>query len=146
MPKIMKGGVEYVAGGAWEGTQAEYDALQTIDPSITYYITDGIADALLPKYSLTEQVVGQWIDGRPVCELTVDLGTTITLPQQDWYTTSISNSDKPIMLSATSISPTGMCFPLGCTRDSGTTLKVFNVRNTTVSCSMLIIKYVKSSS
>ncbi len=127
-------------------TQAEYDALPTIDPTITYYITDGVADALLPKYSLTEQVVGQWIDGRPVCELTVDLGTTITLPQQDWYTTSISNSDKPIMLSATSISPTGMCFPLGCTRDSGTTLKVFNVRNTTVSCSMLIIKYVKSSS
>ena len=97
-------------------------------------------------YSTDEQVVGTWIDGKSVCELTVNLGTTVTLPQNDWYTTDIPNSDKAIMLSATSVSSTGMCFPLGFTRDSGTTLKVWNTRSGTASCSMLIIRYVKSSS
>lgn len=96
-------------------------------------------------YSTNEQVVGTWIDGSTICERTYTYSTPITLPNTDWYTTDIPNSDKAIILSVTSISATGMCFPLGCTRDSGNTLKVFNLRTSAVSCSALIIRYVKSS-
>ena len=97
-------------------------------------------------YSTNEQVVGTWIDGSTICERTYTYPTPISLPNTDWYTTDIPNSDKSIILSAISISAAGMYFPLGCTRDSGTTLKVFNLRTSTVACSALVIRYVKSSS
>lgn len=33
----------YTPTGAWVGTQAQYDAIATPDPNVTYYITDGYA-------------------------------------------------------------------------------------------------------
>lgn len=49
MPKIIKNGRVY--GGApsesvWEGTQAQYDAIENKDPNITYYITDGAVEPI----------------------------------------------------------------------------------------------------
>lgn len=43
MPKIIKDGITYGAAPSsevWEGTQAQYDALTTKDPDVTYFITD----------------------------------------------------------------------------------------------------------
>ena len=97
-------------------------------------------------YSTTEQVIGTWTDGRQVCELVVELQSEVILSGWNWYSTDISNSDKAIMLSATSISSSGMCFPLGCTRDSDGILKIMNLRNANVSCKTLIIRYVKTAS
>lgn len=33
-------------GSTWEGTQAEYDALATHDPNVTYFITDGASSTI----------------------------------------------------------------------------------------------------
>lgn len=51
MPKIMHKGVSYGGGGGTGGggnhvelTQAEYDALTSIDPNTVYFITDGDED------------------------------------------------------------------------------------------------------
>lgn len=60
-------------------TQAQYDALVaggTVDPSIIYFISDGIPSSSLHNYSTTEKAVGKWIDDSTVYEK-VCTGTTI---------------------------------------------------------------------
>lgn len=52
MPKIIKGGVEYGSApnnSTWEGTQAQYDAIVSPDPNVTYYITDGVVNPMPAK-------------------------------------------------------------------------------------------------
>jgi hypothetical protein len=49
MPKIIKNGLVYGAApssNVWEGTQAQYDAIENKDPNITYYITDGAVEPI----------------------------------------------------------------------------------------------------
>lgn len=49
MPKIIKNGRVYGAApssNVWEGTQAQYDAIENKDPNITYYITDGAVEPI----------------------------------------------------------------------------------------------------
>lgn len=133
----------------WEGTQAQYDALVaggTVDPNIVYFISDGVPSPIGHTYSTTERAVGTWIDGKSVYELTIDLGSSVTLPSQDWYTTNIPNSDKAMILNARSVSPVGMVFPLAASRDSGSTVRLWNMRNSTVACQYIILEYVKASS
>lgn len=100
MGLIMRNGVSYFGDGAVELTQAEYDALPTSEKlnGTTYYISD--ATSLFPagsisydnsssglvatnaqgaineltnrnKYSTTEHLVGTWVDGKPIYEVTV---------------------------------------------------------------------------
>ena len=52
MPKIIKGGVEYGSApnsSTWEGTQAQYDAIVSPDPNVTYFITDGVVNPMPAK-------------------------------------------------------------------------------------------------
>lgn len=130
-------------------TQAQYDALVaggTVDPNIVYFISDGVPSPIGHNYSTTEHAVGTWIDGKSVYELVVNLGSSVTLPSQDWYTTNIPNSDKAMILNARSVSPVGMMFPLAASRDSGSTVRLWNMRNSTVACQYIILEYVKASS
>ena len=60
-------------------TQAEYDALQTIDPNITYYITDtnGNNDQFQPIiYSEEEREIGVWTNGKPLYEKSLSPNVT----------------------------------------------------------------------
>ena len=64
-----------------EVTQAEYDALPSskLTDGIAYFIKDaggGGGGSSSHNYSTTEQVIGTWIDGKPVYEIVVT-GTTI---------------------------------------------------------------------
>ena len=52
MPKIIKGGVVYGSApndSTWEGTQADYDAIVSPDPNVTYFITDGVVNPMPAK-------------------------------------------------------------------------------------------------
>ena len=75
-------------------TQAEYDALVsggTVDPNITYFITDGLPNGQMHNYSLAEHIVGSWIDGSIVYEK-VCTGTT----NQDTAPVLVEGVDKII--------------------------------------------------
>lgn len=60
-------------------------------------------------YSTDEQVVGTWIDGKPVYQKVVDLGSNVTIGTS-WYNTNVSGSDIAIIPSAFSIANTGTFF------------------------------------
>ena len=42
------------------------------------------------NYSTTEQVVGKWIDGKPIYEITFDLGSDKAISNTSWYTSIVS--------------------------------------------------------
>lgn len=62
-----------------EVTQAEYDALPAtkLTDGIAYFIKDaggGGGGSSSHNYSTTEQVIGTWIDGKPLYEITQNIG------------------------------------------------------------------------
>lgn len=69
-------------------------------------------------YSTTEKMVGQWIDGKPIYQKTINVGA---LPNSATVLINhnISNIDKVIGLNAVGISSTGGCLPLPYTYASG---------------------------
>ena len=69
------------ADGTWQsgggGSTVSVDQVVTSGTEIGGVTIDGVRTALFApkhKYSTTEQVVGKWIDGKPLYELTVNLG------------------------------------------------------------------------
>lgn len=80
------------SGGTWEGTKAQYDALPSHDPDVTYYITDGVANIYhisdLADVSITSATAGQsliydtatsrWVNGRAGTGLYTVTGTQTT--------------------------------------------------------------------
>lgn len=64
-----------------EVTQAEYDALPSskLTDGIAYFIKDaggGGGGSSSHNYSTTEQVIGTWIDGKPLYEITLNITPT----------------------------------------------------------------------
>ena len=71
-----------------EVTQAQYDALPAtkLTDGIAYFIKDGTSPTYDNEYSTTEKVIGTWIDGKPVYQLTVELSTfTIPTSGSAWW-------------------------------------------------------------
>lgn len=59
-----------------------------------------------------EKIVGQWIDGKPVFEKVYDLGSNITISDNNWYVvSSISTSDKFIVM-GWGLRDDGVYFPI----------------------------------
>lgn len=87
-----------------------YDSISTSTGSITLTYTAQASDVQvkvlvdargtresLHTYSTTEKVVGTWIDGRPVYEITLDVNTTLSSGENTLYH-SISNLDMCIFI------------------------------------------------
>lgn len=74
-----------------EVTQAEYDALPNSKNSngIAYFIKNaGDSGGIKHKYSTDEQVVGTWIDGKPIYERVIDC-TEFSASANTWKDTGI---------------------------------------------------------
>ena len=81
-----------------EVTQAEYDALPAtkLTDGIAYFIKDaggGGGGSSSHNYSTTEQVIGTWIDGKPLYEKSFYLPSTITINNSSWTSSGVSISD-----------------------------------------------------
>lgn len=63
-------------------------------------------------YSATEQVVGSWIDGKPIYERTVDLGVNQLIPQNSWYASGIVISDVALLIEVKGIGEAGAAYNL----------------------------------
>lgn len=82
-----------------EVTQAEYDALPAtkLTDGIAYFIKDaggGGGGSSSHNYSTTEQVIGTWIDGKPVYECTFYLATASLSSKEFAISTGLSDIKK----------------------------------------------------
>lgn len=52
------------------------------------------------SYSTEEQVIGQWIDGKPLYRKVYKLPTNFVIPANAWATTGIPSTDKEIIINS----------------------------------------------
>ena len=52
------------------------------------------------SYSTEEQVIGQWIDGKPLYRKVYKLPTNFVIPANAWTTTGIPSTDKEIIINS----------------------------------------------
>lgn len=106
--------------------------------------TDGIP---MHHYSTNEQVIGTWIDGKPLYQRTWDFGSNITINSNAWTNTTISvagNSIKAIINSkATNDGGTNYNF-IACNTDQ-TYVQVLQTRNASIVVRYLTLEYTKST-
>jgi hypothetical protein len=69
-----------------------------LQPAGSYVTNSELQEAVKHNYSTTEQVVGTWIDGKPVYECTFSLGNIAK--NSDWAATSYSMPNIDCMISA----------------------------------------------
>lgn len=85
-----------------ELTTAQYNALPSSDKndaSKVYYLTDypsgggsgGGSSSI--KYSTDERVIGEWVDGKPIYEITYVPATTLHTNGSTWLNTGMAISD-----------------------------------------------------
>lgn len=139
-------------GKQQEVTQAQYDALVqagTVDPTVEYFIkdTNGDGQTFQPViYSEEEREIGVWTDGKPLYERTFVLASELTVANQDWTVTPISNSGMETIVEGSGISSGGSCFKLfgfGC--NTGDYVRVWGTRENGVQIKTFILRYTKST-
>ena len=98
------------------------------------------------KYSTEEQVVGTWIDGKPVYELTCVLPSTVSIGTSNWTTFSgISTADWDLVIGATCIKDTGVMFPIGGSRRGANNIFEAKAAISGAEANVLIIRYTKTT-
>lgn len=106
---LPKGNLQYFLqklkgkiGTPTELTTAQYNALPSSDKndaSKVYYLTDypsgggSSGGSGLIKYSTDEHVIGEWIDGKPIYEITYVPATTLHTTGSTWLNTGMAISD-----------------------------------------------------
>lgn len=80
MGKLILNGVEY-GGNSKELTYAEYLALSTAEKNngTIYFVTDAptVRGGGGMNFSTTEQVIGYWVTGKPLYQITVPTGGSV---------------------------------------------------------------------
>ena len=63
-------------------------------------------------YSTTEQVVGTWVDGKPIYEITIELPSYVTISNTDWTSIGILASSLNVnkFIHCTAYTSTGTCW------------------------------------
>ncbi len=101
----------------------------------------------IPKhtYSTTEQVVGTWIDGKPIYECTYDLGQDESVSSTAWFSTGITIADIERVVNAQSINSGGTFYPVmvACSNDN---ISIEACRdNNMIAVRYLTIQYTKTT-
>lgn len=143
------------ADGSWQrgagGSVVSADQQISSGIEIGGVTIDGVRTAFYaPKpsqdYSTTEQVVGKWIDGKPIYQCVYQLPSTLNVPSNSWTATSVSNTNMKAIIKATAINSTGTLFDfLGAARDSGNYVKLLQVRPSGIEINTLILQYTKTT-
>ena len=98
-------------------------------------------------YSTDEKVVGTWIDGSTIYEITDEFTSAITINSGAWANTEIANANINRIIDITAYSSTGTLWRcLGGNRDIGDYVQILNTRSSAISVSAVTIRYTKSSS
>lgn len=99
----------------------------------------------LHKYSLTEQVIGTWVDGKPLYEKTFS-GLSIDLPSMSWVNTNkaISNCKKCVNIICSGLTSTISAIGDIRTNENGA-IYLMGMRNVMVTLTEFTIQYTKTT-
>lgn len=119
MGKIILNGVEYVGGGSENGH----------------------------NYSTSEQVVGTWVDGKPVYETTYVFQSDVRINASSWEDTPIPNSGIKRIISCETSNLQGAFWQvLGAAIDTGDYVRFFNGRsNNFIDVGVVVLRYMKTA-
>ena len=97
-------------------------------------------------YSTSEKVIGTWIDGKPLYEITVEFSSEITVNNNTWTNTTITTTDKKAIVNVIGINQTGTCWNmLSANCDNGSYVQVYHTRGTIITIKTLTIQYTKTT-
>lgn len=98
-------------------------------------------------YSTTEQVVGTWIDGKEVYELTIALSSSVNISTGSWSQfTDIITTDWFLVIEAVGLrTNSGVYVPVYASHNANTNLELRGI-SSTFDIDYIIVKYVKSAS
>lgn len=149
--KFLRADGSWQNGGGGGGSTVSVDQVVTSGTEIGGVTVDGVRTAFFaPKplhtYSTNEQVVGTWIDDKPIYERVYELPSTLSLASNTWTNTSVSNANMKAILKATGITTYGTLFDFfGAARDSGSYVRLLSTRPSGVDINVLILQYTKTT-
>ena len=160
MGKIMHGGIEYSGGGGGGGGSSTFAGLSDVSLS-------NLADGQVPKYNATtqkwenanessgggvnystaEQVIGTWIDGKPLYQKTFDLTSDVNIPSNTWTDVNISNSGMKALIYIICANNAGaaLCGFSATLNTSGNNIRILQSRNAAVGVRYVTIQYTKNT-
>lgn len=133
------GGTTVIANPAGTAT----DTLNKLQVGATIYDVPSGGGSSGHTYSLTEQIVGTWIDGRTIYEITYDLGSDISISNTGWTTLSVQVSNFGGVISGMALTERfGTSTPVMVTFNASNYLQLQSVRNSyTSTCRYLVLQY-----
>ena len=98
----------------------------------------------LNSYSTTEQVVGTWIDGKPIYRKVYTFTTSFTLTNSTWYDTGISVTNQKI-ISCRLLGPTNEWIAMSASDTGNLRLQSCRVNVNTGNINCVILEYTKTT-
>ena len=133
------------SGSSWSGSgyiTVQYTKASDVAGSGDWN-TDGVPTV---HYSTSEQVIGTWIDGKPLYQITADFGAEITVNSNTWTNTTIPITDKKAIISAVGTNGSGTCWNfISANCDSGSYVQVYHTRSTAITLRTMTIQYTKTT-
>lgn len=106
--------------------------------------TDGSGEK--HDYSTDEQVVGTWIDEKPIYETTYIFSSPLTIETNLWTNTPVLTSDKETIIKVVGIHPLGTCWNyMSAAINNSQYVRLLNVRNEAITIDRLILQYTKTT-
>lgn len=100
------------------------------------------------NYSTTEQVIGTWIDGKPLYEKTLDFSSSPkTLTRNSWTRLGISDLDIKTIVDVTAINDAGDCFKmLAGSKGSYSDTEILNgLTSRDITAYFIVLQYTKTT-
>lgn len=113
------------------------------------------AGVVLPHvHSATEQIVGYWIDGRPIYEQTIELTSDITVNANSWTSGAVTVSENIIVVDGQAMYYSSQYdmftiwkfMALQTNTSDKTKIDLYNSRDASCNVNIVIIRYVKPAS
>ena len=97
----------------------------------------------LETYSTDEIVIGDFL-GKPLYRKVYDLGSDLTVQNQTWTSTSISNSNIFFVVNAKAYTSSGTCFSCICVnRDTSSYVQILQTRSVNIKVRYIVLEYTK---
>lgn len=95
-------------------------------------------------YSTEEQIVGYWINGKPIYEITVSFPSQVVINADSWGDIPVDVNDKDFYVNARAFNDVAM-FVVGCGHDlaSSNKVRLLNERNSSIGITSAILQYTK---
>jgi hypothetical protein len=128
-----------------EITESKYRELFTWN-EVEAYVNAHSGGGSGMNYSTEEQVIGTWIDNKPLYQITTVFPSEIIVNSGTWADTTIPTTDKKAIVNVIGINSTGTCWNiLSANCDNSSYVQVYHTRGTVIGIKTLTIQYTKTN-